>query len=1037
MLLSDLSIKNPVLGIVVNLILMILGFIALERLSLRELPDIDPPVVSVETSYTGAAAQTIENRITKVLERRISGISGIRFIDAKSIDGFSTINIEFNLNRDIDAATNDVRERVFSALSELPDAADLPEVVKVNSDESVIMWLNLASNRLTQLELTDYADRFLVDELSVIDGVARVRIGGEQRYAMRIWLDRQAMVGKNVSLTDVEKALRDNNIELPAGRIESKKREFPVWLTRVFSTPKEFGQLVIRRENNGHLLRLNEIARITKGAENMRRELRGNGQSMIGLGIIKQSRANTLDVSKRVRAVLKDIKLPVGVELANSYDSAVFIEQSIHEVIKTLGIALVLVVFVIFVFLGDIRSIFIPFVTIPLALCSTFIILYYADFSLNLLTLLGLVLAIGLVVDDAIVVLENINRHIARHEPPLLASFNGTRQVGFAVVATTTVLLAVFLPISLLQGNVGRLFSEFAFTLAAAVVFSTFIALTLVPILCAMLLKENRHQTRWFHRVNLSLKRIETRYQQALHFCLRHSFGFIIILVLGMIAGGVLYKFIPTELVPIEDRGAFFIIAKSPEGTSYPQMQKNMRAVEAEMMAWVDRGILTRALTLIPLGFGNGDPVNSGFGIGVLEDFSNRNISTQELVQQLRLKLMAIPDILAIPIMRSAIQNTRSQPVEFVIGGSNYQELQQWRDLIMDKARTNPGLVNIDSDYDPSKIQFNVEILYNRAAELGVSVASIGRSLEGLLGSKTITTFIDRDEEYDVILEASDEDKTTIQDLQNIYVRSDTSGRLIPLNNVVNVVETTVPNALYRYNRSKSITITASLSPGYSLGSALTYLSQIAKETLPERARIAYKGESREYQDSQVGILVTFILALIIMFLVLAAQFGSFIHPLVIFVTAPIAIVGGMFGLFIGNSTFNIYSQIGMIMLIGLAAKNAILIVEFINQLRDQGGVFMKAVVEGAVTRLRPVLMTAISTLFGSIPLVLANGAGAENRFTIGLVIFFGISIATAISLFAVPVVYAKLAKHSKPRNHQKIKLQQQAQQHPNKRYSV
>ena len=841
---------------------------------------------------------------------------------------------------------------------------------------------------------------------------------------MRIWLDRQAMVGKNVNLAEVEKALRDNNIELPAGRIESKKREFPVWLTRAFSTPEEFGNLVIRRETNSHLLRLHEIAHITKDAESQRRELRGNGQDMIGLGIIKQSRANTLDVAKRVRAAVKDIQLPQGVELINSYDSSVFIQQSIEQVIKTLGIALVLVVLVIFLFLGDLRSIFIPFVTIPLALCSTFIILYYAGFSLNLLTLLGLVLAIGLVVDDAIVVLENINRHIAEHQPPLLASYLGTRQVGFAVVATTTVLLAIFLPISLLQGNVGRLFSEFAFTLAAAVVFSTFVALTLVPILCAYILKEKRHQSRWFHQVNRALKQVERRYRSSLNVCLRHSYGFLGLLLLGIGCGSLLYKAIPTELVPTEDRGAFFIITKAPEGTSFEQMQTNMRAVEAEMMKWVDKGVLNRALTLLPFGFGNGDPVNSGFAIGVLTDFSKRDISTQALIQQLRPELMNIPDVMAIPIIRSAIQRNNAQPVQFVIGGSDYEALQQWRDMILDKAKTNAGLVNLDSDYDPSKIQFNVEVLYNRAAELGVPIAAIGRSLEGLLGTKQVTTFIDRDEEYDVILEAKDEDKAGIKDLKNIYVRSNTTGNLIPLANVAKIVETTVPNALYRYNRSKSITISASLAPGYSLGEALGYLTKIAKNTLPKEARIAYKGESREYQDSQAGIVFTFMLALLIMFLVLAAQFGSFIHPIVIFITAPIAIIGGMVGLYIGHSTFNIYSQIGMIMLMGLAAKNAILIVEFINQLREQGVSFLKAVIDGSVVRLRPVLMTAISTLFGSIPLVLANGAGAENRFTIGLVIFFGISIATFITLFAVPVVYAKIAKHTKPRNHHAKKLE-------------
>ncbi len=1027
MWLSDLSVKNPVLAMVVNLLLIVFGLIALNRLSLREFPDIDPPVVSIETSYTGAAAQTVENRITKVLERRISGIEGVRFIDAKSIDGFSSINIEFNINRNIDDASNDVRERVFSAMSDLPEEADPPEVFKVDSNAGVIMWLNLSSKRFNALELTDYADRYIVDNLSVIDGVARVRIGGEKRYAMRIWLDRHAMVGKNVTVQDIEQALRENNIELPAGRIESEQREFPVWLARQFSTPQEFGQIVIRREPTGHLLRLSEVADIKKGAENRRTELRGNRASMIGLGIIKQSRANTLDVAKKVRDAVNAINLPEGMELLQSYDTSVFINQSINEVLKTFVIALILVVFVILLFLGNIRSMLIPFVTIPVAIIATFMVIYAAGFSLNLLTLLGLVLAIGLVVDDAIVVLENINRRISMHEPPLLASFRGTRQVGFAVVATTVVLLAVFLPITILQGNVGRLFSEFAFTLAAAVVFSTFVALTLTPVMCSLILTEKQNQARLTRGVNHYLNKLQQAYKRALKHSLRHSYVFLIAFLLIILSGAGLYYAIPQELVPQEDRGAFFVIAKAPEGTSFKSMQNNMRQIESVLMRWVEAGIATRVLTLFPQGFGSGDPLNTGFGIVVMKDFAERDISSQEVINQARIHLLNIPGVIAIPIMRSAIGSLNlSQPVQFVIGGTNYEELTQWRDAILAEARKNPGLVNLDSDYDPSKIQFNLIIDYTRASELGVSIESIGRTLESFLGARTVTTYIDRDEEYDVILEASPEKKASLSDLRNIYVRSSTTNRLIPLSNIAHIKEVTVPNALYRFNRSKSITISASLAEGYSLGEALDYLNQLAKEQLPARARIDYKDQSRDYQESQAGIFTTFLLALLVMFLVLAAQFGSFIHPIVIFITAPIAIVGGMLGLYLTGNTFNIYSEIGIIMLIGLAAKNGILMVEFINQLREQGVKFMQAVIEGSLVRLRPVLMTAISTLFGSLPLVFATGAGAESRMSIGIIIFFGISFATLLTLFAVPVVYVKLARHTKPRNYTALRLEDQ-----------
>lgn len=1018
MRISDFSVKHPVFAIVINLLLIVFGLIALERLTLRELPDIDPPVVSIETSYPGAAAQTVENRITKVLERRISGIEGIRFIDAKSIDGFSSINIEFQLSRDIDNAANDIRERVFSVLDELPEGADPPEVFKVDSNSDVIMWFNLASKRWNSLQLTDYADRYLVDRLSVVDGVARVRIGGEKRYAMRIWLDRQAMAGKNVVVSDIVNALRKNNIELPGGRIESDKREFPVWLSRQFKTVEDFANLVIRKEENGHLVRLKEVANVQKSAESLRNELRGNRENMVGLGIIKQSKANTLDVARNVHKVIDQISLPPGVRIVDSYDTSVFIQQSINEVIKTFIIALILVISVILVFLGNIRTLFIPCITIPVAIIATFIVLYSAGFSLNLLTLLGLVLAIGLVVDDAIVVLENINRRIAQGEPPLLASYRGTRQVGFAVIATTVVLLAVFLPISILQGNVGRLFAEFAFTLAAAVVFSTFVALTLTPVLSSLILSANLHHARWSKVVFFALNKLNDGYKKALKICLKHSYLFLSLAVILITLGISLYPYLNKELVPEEDRGAFFVLVKAPEGASFSAMQTNMRQMENILMDWVERDLATRVLSIFPLGFGKGDPLNSGFGIVVMKDFAERSIKTQSVINQSRPKLNNIPGITAIPIMRSSIgSQSLSQPVQFVIGGTSYDQLITWRDKIISKARKNPGLTNIDSDYDPSKIQFNVNIDYDRAADMGVSIQSIGETLESLLGTRDVTTYIDRDEEYDVILEAESKSKDSLQDLTNIYVRSDTTNRLIPLSNLATVEEVTVPNALYRYNRMKSITITASLNPGYSLGQALDFLNQVAKKTLPPEATIDYKDQSKDYQDSRAGIMFTFLLAIIVMYLVMAAQFGSFIHPLVILVTAPLAVTGALFGLFVTKNSINIYSQIGMIMLIGLAAKNAILQIEFINQLREQSVKFLQAVIEGSVIRLRPILMTAISTLFGSIPLILATGAGAESRLSIGIVVFFGISIATFLTLFLVPVVYVKLARHTKPRN--------------------
>jgi multidrug efflux pump len=1014
MLLSDLSIKKPVLAIAINLLFIAFGLIALERLSLREYPDIDPPIVSIETSYPGAAAQTVENQITKVIERNISGISGIRYIDAQSVDGLSTISIEFNINRDIDNAANDVRERVARVIDNMPEGADSPEVFKVDSNNRVIMWLNMSSTKLNSLQLTDYAERYIIDQLSIIDGVARVRIGGARRYAMRIWLDRKAMVGKKITVQDIIKALNENNIELPGGRIESSQREFTLWIKRQFTTPGDFKKLVIKKEKNGHLLRLGEVAKVVLGAENRRTELRGNGREMIGLGIIKQSKANTLDVTKNIKKALKKISLPKGTEILVSYDTSLFIHAAIFEVYKTFAIALVLVLFVIFIFLGRAKNIIIPFVTIPVALISTFAILYYLDFSLNLLTLLGLVLAIGLVVDDAIVVLENINRRMSLGEPSLLASYQGTRQVGFAVIATTMVLLSVFLPISLLQGNVGRLFTEFAITIATAVVFSSIVALTLTPVMCASLLKKTSTKT----PADRFMVFINRWYKKTLKIALRHSYIILTGFLLVVFSAFFLFKLIPQQLVPKEDRGAFFVFVKGPEGASFSYMKSYMRKIEKIMMKPVNKGVATRALTIIPLGFGSSDVVNSGLGIVVMKNWEERDVNTKDLMLSLSREFFALPGVLAFPVMRSSISNSTSQPVQFVIGNTSYENLVKWRDIIMEKARRNTKILNLDSDFKPTKVQLEIQINHERAAELGVTTQAIGQSFEALFGSRDVTTFINKDEEYDVILESDLSQKSSLSDLKNIYVRSATTNRMVPIANVATIKERTIPNALYRYNRIKAITISANLAPGYSLGDALAFLEGIVKKHLPETVTIDYKDQSREFKQAQASVYFTFFLSLVIMYLVMAAQFGSFIHPIVLLITVPLAISGALLGLYITKDTLNIYSQIGLIMLIGLAAKNGILMIEFINQLREQGFGFYKAILEGCVIRLRPILMTAISTIFGSIPLVFATGAGSESRISIGIVIFFGISFATILTLFAVPVAYAKIAKNTKPRNY-------------------
>jgi len=836
MILSDVSVKRPVFATVVSLLLVAFGIVSFSQLPLREYPDINPPIVSVETTYSGASAAIVETKITQLLEDRISGVEGIKTITSSSRDGVSDITIEFKLSRDIDAAANDIRDRISRVVDNLPEEADPPEIYKVDSNASVIMWLNLSSTVMNGLELTDYADRNLVDRFAVLEGVARVRIGGARRYAMRVWLDREALAARGLTVNDVENALRAENVELPAGRIESIEREFTARVARSYQTTEDFKQLVLTRGEDGFLVRLGEVAQVELGAEEYRTELRGNGDDMIGLGIIKQSTANTLAVARVVKAEAERVRasLPEGVLLHQSYDTSVFIEEAISEVYRTLGIAIGLVILVIFIFLGNVRAMLVPAVTVPVSLISAFIVLLLLGFSINLLTLLALVLAIGLVVDDSIVVLENIHRRIELGEPPLLAAYLGARQVGFAVVATTLVLIAVFVPISFLEGNVGRLFSEFALAMAAAVAFSSVVALSLSPMMCSVLLRRNERPGGLNRLMHSAFAGLEKLYMGSLRFVLHHAYVIFIVFIGIAVAIAWLWQEIPREFAPKEDRGAFFIIVNAPEGASYEYTQRYMREVEARMIPLVESGEATRALARVPRSFSSAAVVNNGIGIMVLAPWEDRR-TAWDIMADLSSQFQELPGIRAFPVMRQSLgARGVSRPVQFVLGGSSYQELAEWRDILLAKARENPNLLRLDSDYKETKPQLLVEIDRNRAADLGVSLANIGRTLETMLGSRRVTTYIDKGEEYDVILEGKDADHRTPQDLTNIYVRSDRTGQLIPLSNLVTLQDFADAATLNRFNRMRAITIEANLAPGYALGEALAFLEEIVRTDLPK-----------------------------------------------------------------------------------------------------------------------------------------------------------------------------------------------------------
>lgn len=1019
MFISDISVKRPVFASVVSLLLIVFGIIAFQRLPLREYPDIDPPIVSIDTSYPGAAANIVETRVTEVIEDRIAGIAGISFIESSSEDGRSRITLEFDIGRDIEAAANDVRDRISGILDNLPEEADPPEVLKVDSNDDVILWLSLISDRMTVLELTDYAERYLADKFSILDGVASVRIGGGQSYAMRIWLDRREMAARGLTVSDVESALRAENVELPAGSFESADRQFTVRLRRPFRTAEDFAGLVLARGEDGYLVRLGDIARVEKGAEEDRTLFRGNGAPRVGIGVIRQSTANTIDVARAVRETAERINesLPEGLSIETSYDTSVFIEKAVHEVYVTLFIAIILVVGVIFLFLGDVRATLVPALAVPVSLVATFTALYAMGYTINLLTLMALVLAIGLVVDDAIVVLENIVRRVREEgESPLLAAYNGTRQVGFAVIATTLVLAAVFVPIIFLEGDTGRLFSEFAITLTAAVLFSSLIALTLSPMLASRILKKHKKDDGGKNRSERTegfFTAMSRQYAHILDFFLARPLFAVLVFAASLGASILLYILIPSEYTPREDRGAFFISVSGPEGASFSYMKEYMDEIEKRLMPYVEDGEITNLIVRAPGGFGAGASFNSGIVICVLSDWGQRR-SAWEIMNEISAKLSGLPGVWTVPIMRQGFSAGSSKPVQFVIGGDTYEELAEWRDILLAKiAENNPGLTGIDWNYKETKPLYEVSIDYDRAAELGVTVTAIGRTLETMLGSRRVTTYIEGGEEYDVIVEGERDVQKTAADMENIHVRSERSGKLIPLANLVKMEALADSRILSRYNRMRAITIDAGLADGYTLGQALNFLENLAREHLPPDAVIDYKGQSQDYKYSGGSVLFVFVLGIVVMFLVLAAQFESYIHPLVIVLTVPLAVAGGLLGIYITGGTLNLFSQIGLIVLVGLAAKNGILIVEFANQLRDKGHGFSASIREAAAVRLRPILMTSITAAAGAVPLIVSGGAGSETRAAIAIVILFGVCVATLFTLFVVPVAYSLLGRYT------------------------
>lgn len=1016
MLISDISVRRPVFASVISMLLVILGLAALSKLPVRQYPDIDRPVISVETTYRGASAEVVETKITQVIEDVIAGIEGIETLSSTSRDERSDIRIEFNLERDVDGAANDVRDRVARVLDRLPQEADPPEIAKSDSTSEPVMHLNLTSAIHNGLELTDYAERYLIDRFSTVSGVARVQISGARRYAMRIWLDREALAARSLTVADVENALRSENVELPAGRLESDTREFTLRTSTGFAGENDFRQLVIGRGPEGQVVRLAEVADVRIGAENERSIARANGQEAVSLSVEQLSRANSVAVSRQVQKEIANIipDLPEGMVLAVNFDRAEYIEASMREVYVALFLAIALVLVVIYLFLGSIKVMLIPALVVPVSVIATFIVMAALGYTINILTLLGLVLAIGLVVDDAIIVLENIYRRIELGENPLLASLEGSREIGFAVIATTLVLVAVFVPVSFIEGDIGRLFREFGITLAVAVLFSSLVALTLTPMLSSKLLDGQALRSGLTHRVDVLFQKLARQYRSTLSRVILHPFiAVLLVLVLTAFSGWMMTQ-LPSEYAPAEDRGSFGVMLRAPEGASFEYMDGYARQMEAVLLGEIgtDKSV-RRFLTRVP-GTWGGAEVNSARAIVLLENWDLRDESDQQIMARLRGQLEDLPGVRAFLSAGGSLgMRSDGRPVTMIIGGPDYEQLQAWRDDVLTELANVPELVNPDSNYQERKPQMDISTDRDRAATLGVSLQNVGRTLETMLGSRVVTTYIDRGREYNVVLMGRESDRSSPDDLDNLYVRSDLTGALVPLSNIVKITESAGPMELNRQDRMRAVTISAALADGVKLGDGIKAITDAAEKVLPASARITWGGDSKEFLNSGQSLYLTFGMALIIVFLVLAAQFESFVNPMIILVTVPLAMTGALLGLWFYGSSINVFSQIGAILLIGLSAKNGVLIVEFANQLRDRGMDIKEAVLDAAAVRLRPILMTSAATTFGALPLLLGTGAGAESRQPIGIVVVFGVTISAALTLLIIPALYVLFAKRT------------------------
>jgi len=1014
--LSELSIRRPVFATVLCLLLVFVGLMCLSRLGVREMPRTESPAVTIQTSYRGASAPVVESRITQPIEDSVAGIEGIEKLVSSSSDESSRISIQFAIDRDMDEAANDVRDRLSRLVAVLPQEADPPQLLKFDGSESQVAFINLRSDRLSVMELTDYAERNILDRYAALPGVARAGIFGARRPAMRIWPNQQAMAARRLTISDIETALRRQNLELPAGRLESVDREFTLRTDTRLSTEEQFRQLIVQRGEDGFLVRLGEIAEVRLAPENERSASRSDGVPGVNITVQQQSTANALAVAEAVQAETDAImeSLPSDIQLRILVNNGAFIRASLTEVELAIAFALGCVLIVIYAFIGSWRATLIPALTIPVSIIASAIFIYAMGYTLNTLTLLAIVLAIGLVVDDAIVVLENIHRHIEAGQNGLLAALHGSREIGFAVIATTVVLITVFVPLSFLSGAIGRLFVEFGLTLAASIFISCIVALSLVPMLSSKMFANGMQRGRVAHAIDATFVRIAARYERLLQALLPRGGWVIGASVLALVGTAWLFTQLRSEGAPVQDSGFLATSIIGPEGASFEYMDKVTREVEEAIRNMPGSEDFTRVYSTVPAGFGSTQMNRSSVNISLV-DFGERTRSAAQIATAVQNHLAYIPQVrITANVGGMGGFGGNAQMATFVLQGPDYVTLSQWRDLLQADLAQHAGFSRIDVDFQERKPQMLVKIDRDRVAELGVSIQALGQTLETMLGSRIVTTFVQGGREYNVVLQGLRNERATPDDLNNIYVRSERTGELIPVANLARLEEVAGAQELKRFNRLRSITFTARLQDGYSQGEAVRYMRQLVAERLPDGAALEFDGATREFLESSSELYWTFAWALLVVFLVLAAQFESYVNAFVIMATVPLAIIGAVLGMYVTGVTLNIYSQIAIVMLIGLAAKNGVLIVEFANQLRDSGREFRAAIIEASTTRLRPVLMTSFCAAGGAIPLYLAHGAGAENRHPVGVVVIYGVLVSMVLTLFVVPVVYAMLARNAR-----------------------